>query len=306
MTLPDLFPGFDARHVETEDATIFIRSAGNGPPLLLLHGYPQTHVHWHRLAPELTDRFTVIVADLRGYGASSIPASNPDHSAYSKRTMALDMLAMMEVLSHAAFHVGGHDRGGRVAYRMALDHPDRIKSLLLFDIVPTLDVWNDMRWNTAISAYHWPFLAQPAPMPETLIAADPKFYSDWTIKSWAGGKTLDHFDSTAVTHYHAQMSDPARVHAMCEDYRAGATIDRELDEADSAAGKTIDVPTLMMWSESYLVARSEAGPEKTWQRWCTNLIAHPIESGHFLAEENPDACQAAISDFLEKNPVILT
>lgn len=306
MSLPDLFPGFDSQTIDTGDANIFIRSAGKGPPLLLLHGYPQTHVHWHRLAPMLTDRFTVLVADLRGYGASSIPQDAPHHDAFSKRAMANDMVQMMDKLGHTGFHVGGHDRGGRVAYRMTLDHPERIKSLLLFDIVPTVEVWDDMRWNTAISAYHWPFLAQPAPMPETLIAADPEFYADWTIKSWAGGKSLHHFDPTALAHYRAQMADPGRVHAMCEDYRAGATIDRERDQEDRAEGRKIDTPTLMMWSEAYLVARTEAGPLKTWERWCTNLTGVPIESGHFLAEENPQACATAISDFLDKNPSVLT
>jgi len=299
--LPDLFPGFDSRLVDVGDANIFLRTAGSGPPLLLLHGYPQTHVHWHRLAAGLASRFTVILADLRGYGASSIPSGDARHAAYSKRVMASDIIAVMDALGHGTFHVCGHDRGGRVAYRLALDHPGRIDRLMLLDIVPTVDVWDAMRWDTAISAYHWPFLAQSAPMPESLIAADPEFYCDWTIRSWTKGQTLDHFDPGAMAHYRAQMRDPARVHAMCEDYRAGATIDRDIDLADRAAGTKIAAPTLILWSQHYLVARAQAGPLKTWQSWCDNLTGLSIDSGHFLAEENPGACFTAISDFLDKN-----
>ncbi|MEO0618361.1 MAG: alpha/beta hydrolase [Pseudomonadota bacterium] len=297
MTTTDLLEGFASTSLDTGNAKIFVRHAGNGPPLLLLHGYPQTHVHWHRLAPKLTKRFTVYCADLRGYGASSIPETDAEHAPYSKRAMARDMLDVMTHFGHARFSLGGHDRGGRVAYRLALDHPDRVKQLLLFDIVPTIDVWDDMRWNTAISAYHWPFLAQAHPLPETLINANPEFYCDWTLRSWTGAQSIDVFDPIALNAYRAQMADPDRVHAMCEDYRAGATFDRKLDAADREAGRKIDMPTLMMWSETYLVARSQAGPKQTWEHWCSNLTAEPIPSGHFLAEEAPDACAAAIFRF---------
>ena len=235
--LPDLFPGFAERRVKTAAGVeIYVRTGGSGPPLLLLHGYPQTHVAWHKIAPELARHCTLVVADLRGYGASSAPPGDVEHKTYTKRAMAQDCLAVMHALGHERFMVAGHDRGGRVAYRLALDHPEAVSALIPVDILPTAEVWRRTTAESVLKSYHWAFLAQPHPMPETLIGKDPVYYLEYTLKSWAKPRDLSPFSAGALAHYRALLTDPARVHAVCEDYRAGATIDRRLDEADLAAG----------------------------------------------------------------------
>ncbi|MEL6287684.1 MAG: alpha/beta hydrolase [Pseudomonadota bacterium] len=300
----DLFRGFETVTVAGAGADIFLRYAGNGPPLVLLHGYPQTHVHWHCLAPRLAETYSVFCLDLRGYGASSIPsddAGDPAHPhiAFAKRSMAADVIAVMRHFGHETFSVAGHDRGGRVAYRLALDYPEHVDRLLAFDIIPTIDVWEDMRWATSISAYHWPFLAQPAPMPETLILSNPEFYCDWTLASWTAQGSIDAFDPAALSVYRAQMADSARVHAMCEDYRAGATSDRLFDQADRDAGRRITVPTLALYSATYLVARAIKTPPEIWSGWAERVTGVDVDSGHFLAEENPGACLDAVAAFFK-------
>jgi haloacetate dehalogenase len=293
----DLFAGFAEHRIATDGAEIFLRTAGAGPPLLLLHGYPQTHVCWHRIAPELARHVTLVMPDLRGYGSSSVPPSDAEHKAYSKRTMAEDCLQVMQARGHERFIVAGHDRGGRVAYRLALDHPEAVRALIPIDILPTAEQWRRITAERAISAYHWAFLAQPYPLPETLIGREPVYYLEHTLKSWAGTRDLSPFSAEALAHYRALVRDPGRVHAMCEDYRAGAGIDRQLDEADLAAGRRIECPTFLLWGSDYL-GRRGANPLDVWRAWCRNLDGAAIPSGHFLAEENPRDTLAALVPFL--------
>ncbi len=299
--LPDLFPGFASHHITVAENTFFVRTAGDNTtaqPLLLLHGFPQTHVCWHKIAPDLARHYSIIVMDLRGYGASSAPASDETHIAYSKRTMARDCLDVMEHFGHQTFTILGHDRGARVAYRLALDHPDRITSQVLLDIIPTYDVWQRITPETAIAAYHWAFLAQPEPLPETLIGDAPEAYLHHTLASWTGDKTLKAFDERALAHYRELITDPKSLRAMCEDYRAGATCDREFDRQDLENGRRISCPTHLLWGSHY-VGKGAQTPLEIWQPWCTNLSGAEIDAGHFLAEENPQATLAEILRFLQ-------
>ncbi len=300
-TLPDLFPGFATRRIKTAGAEIHCRIGGSGPPLVLLHGYPQTHVCWHKVAPELSRHATLIIPDLRGYGASSTPASDlttdPNHEVYSKRAMARDILDVMATLGFDRFMVAGHDRGGRVAYRLALDHPRAVTRLIPIDILPTIDVWDGLRWSSAIKSYHWSFLAQPTPLPERMIAADPAFYVDYTIASWTMDRTLNAISPQALMHYRAALQTPERIHAVCEDYRAGATYDQRADEADRAAAAQITCPTLVLWGTDY-IGKGASDPLAVWRRWAPNVIGQDIISGHFLAEENPTDTLAALIPFI--------
>ena len=296
--IADLFSGFAEHRIKTHGAEIFVRTGGTGPALLLLHGYPQTHVTWHKIAPELARHVTLVLADLRGYGASSAPPGDAEHKTYSKRTMAEDCLAVMRALGHERFMVGGHDRGGRVAYRLALDHPKAVRALIPIDILPTAEVWRRMTAERAVSGYHWQFLAQPYPLPERLIAKEPVFYVEHTLKSWARSGTLSHFSAEALAHYRTLLQEPSRVHAVCEDYRAGATVDWQHDEADLAAGRKIACPTFLLWGSDYL-GRGGAKPLEAWRAWCGNeLSGAEVESGHFLAEENPKDTLAALLPFI--------
>ncbi len=295
--LPDLFPGFATHVIEIDGLRFHARVGGSGPALLCLHGYPQTHVCWHRMAPRLAEHLTVVAMDLRGYGQSSAPAGNSSHTTYAKRTMARDCLGLMRALGHDSFHVMGHDRGARVAYRLALDSPDAINRLILLDIVPTTEQWQGMNADRALRAYHWQFLAQPEPLPETLIAGAPTYYLEHTLKSWTKDGTLDALAPETLTHYRAMFANRQRIHAMCEDYRAGADYDRKADDADRSAGKMIAAKTLVLWGSDYL-GRSSVSPLSTWQRWCSEVSGEEISSGHFLAEENPEATTAAALDFL--------
>lgn len=282
----DLFPGFAERRIKTPETGIFARVGGAGPPLLLLHGYPQTHACWHKITPALARAFTVVVADLRGYGQSAAPPGGAGHRTYSKRAMAEDCAALMHGLGFGRFVVAGHDRGGRVGYRLALDRPDVVTRLAVLDILPTIEVWERMNAASALASYHWTFLAQPYPMPETLIAASPGYYADHTLASWTRDKTLGAFAPEALDQYRAQFSSPERIHAMCEDYRAGATYDRVADAGDRAAGRKIACPTLALWGSNY-VGRGAADPLAIWGDVAANVTGREIESGHFLAEENP-------------------
>jgi haloacetate dehalogenase len=296
--LPDLFAGFAERRIRTVgDVEIYLRTGGSGPPLLLLHGYPQSHVMWHKIAPELARHTTLVIADLRGYGSSSAPPGDEAHTTYSKRAMCEDCLAVMRALGHERFMVAGHDRGGRVAYRLALDHPEAVSALIPVDIVPTGEVWRTANAGWALRAYHWSFLAQPHPMPETLIGKDPAFYVEHTLKSWTKSCDLRSFSPGALVHYLEQLRDRARIHAVCEDYRAGATIDRQLDDADHAAGRKIACPTLALFASNYLAG----APIDAWRAWCTDLKGATVDSGHFLAEENPEGTLAALVPFLQAN-----
>jgi haloacetate dehalogenase len=214
--LADLFPGYAAEWINTKAGRIFARVGGKGPPLLLLHGFSETHVMWHRVAPQLADRFTLIIADLPGYGWSDMPDSDANHTPYTKRAMAQTMIEAMEQLGHVHFALAGHDRGGRVAYRLALDHPGRLSRLAVLDILPTYDYWMKMDWRYALKIYHWTFLAQPFPLPETLIGGSPDFFLKQKMASQTKSKNLAAIDPRALEHYLAAFRDPSRVHAMCE------------------------------------------------------------------------------------------
>lgn len=292
----DLFPGFRSEMLRGDGVDIFCRIGGSGPPLLLLHGYPQTHAMWHKMAGELAGDFTVVVADLRGYGASDAPEGDVRHHLYSKRAMAADMIAVMAGLGHERFAVAGHDRGGRVAYRMALDHPDRVARLAVLDILPTYDYWRNMDWHYGMAIYHWLFLAQPRPLPERLIAGAADFYLEHTLASWTASKDLSAFDARALAAYRASFLQEARQHAACEDYRAGATIDMELDTADREAGRRIGCPVLVLYGNRG-IAEKTSTPLGTWSRWADDVRGTGVDAGHFLVEENPAGTLDAMLPF---------
>ncbi len=297
--LPDLFPGFETRHIETRSGSLFCRVGGQGQPLLLVHGYPQTHAMWHKVAPELAKRFTLVIPDLPGYGRSSIPPLSDDHAAYSKRAVADALVDLMLSLGHDRFALVGHDRGARVSYRMALDHPDRLIRVAVLDILPTYDYWRRMDRAFALKIYHWAFLAQPAPFPENMIAASADYYLDHTLASWTATKDLSAFHPDALAHYHAFFSQPDRIAATCEDYRAGATIDLDHDTADVEARHKIDVPLLVLWGGAG-IAQSGETPLDVWQRWASDVLGCAIGGGHFMAEENPEELLEKLLPFLEK------
>ncbi len=252
---------------------------------------------WAGIAPRLAARFEVIVPDLRGYGESDAPPDDAAHTVYSKREMARDVAGLLDAFGHARAHVVGHDRGARVAYRMALDMPGRIERLGILEIVPTGDFWRMWQAELATAAYHWTFLAQPHPLPETLIAADPAFFIDWTMAGWTKSKDLSAFSGDALDCYRAQAARPERLTAMCADYRAGATTDRAIDEADRENGRHIEAPLLFLHGDSGFPARTGM-PAGLWHGWASNVTAQSIASGHFLMEENPDAVTEALLAFL--------
>jgi haloacetate dehalogenase len=290
-----LFEGFRETRVRTSGAEIHLRLGGKGPPLLLLHGFPQTHVMWHRLAPVLAQRFTVVCPDLRGYGASSKPAGGSDHAAYSKRAMAQDMAEVMAALGFPRFQVVGHDRGARVTHRLCLDHREAVERACVIDIAPTLTMYEGTDQAFATGYYHWFFLIQPAPLPERLIGNDSDWWVERTLGSWGGG----HFDPAAVEAYKAAFRDPATLHATCEDYRAAAGIDLVHDRTD--ADKRIACPLLVLWGTKGLVGRTY-DVLAAWRAKATDVQGHAIEGGHFLPEENPGATLAALEGFLSPPP----
>jgi haloacetate dehalogenase len=295
--LADLFPGFRSHWIDTDAGRIFARSGGMGPALLLIHGFPQTHVMWHAIAPHLSRFFTLVIPDLRGYGWSSTPSGDAAHQTYSKRAMGADLVRVMETLGHIRFGVIGHDRGGRVGYRLALDHPGRVERLAVLDISPTVSMWDTMDAKKALQVYHWAFLAQPSPMPERLIGAHPTFWLDHTIASWTRDKSLAGFDPRALSHYRAFFNAPERIHACCEDYRAGATIDVAHDRLDLEAKKTITCPTFVLWGSAGIPAAG--GPLGQWREtFAPEAQGQAIDAGHFVAEENPEASLKALMPFL--------
>ena len=289
-----MLEGFERRRIATEDAEIHTLIGGSGPPLLCLHGFPQTHLTWRLVAPILAEHFTVVLTDLRGYGDSSIPISDSTHDAYSKRTMARDVAKVMTTLGFERFGVAGHDRGGRVAYRLALDSPERVRALATLDIVPTLDTYGPMNWRGAYRSYHWYFLAQPEPLPERLIGADPDFYLDFTIRSWT--QIPGAIDESVMEEYRRSFRRPEAIHASCEDYRAGYTRDMENDQHDRDAGHKIACPVLTLWGGGPTLQKPISFLE-VWKRWADDVRGGPLECGHFLPEELPGETAAALIEF---------
>jgi haloacetate dehalogenase len=289
----DLFPGFKRQRIRTRGAAINFVRGGIGPPLLLLHGYPQTHVIWHKIAPELARHFTVVAADLRGYGDSEKPHGLPDHSNYSKRAMAQDQVEVMKALGFDTFSVVGHDRGGRVAHRMALDYADRVNKLAVLDIVPTRTMYARVTREFAKAYYHWFFLIRPEPFPETLIGADSEFY----MKSHLGTRHagLAPFAPDALAEYLRCFRDPAAIHATCEDYRAAESIDLAHDEADLA--RKIDRPLLVLWGKHGTIERCFQ-PLADWAERAEDVRGRALDCGHYLPEEAPADLLGELVKFL--------
>jgi haloacetate dehalogenase len=294
---PARFEGFAERELETERGTVFARVAGAGPPLLLLHGYPQTHLMWHAAAPRLAERFTVVAADLAGYGASFRPASAPDHGPHSKRALAADQVQAMAALGHERFAVAGHDRGGRVAYRMALDHPDRVSAVAVIDVVPTGEVWARADARLALLYWHWAFLAQPSPLPERLIAGDPDAFFDFHVRVLGLGGEPGRYPADLMAAYRALLDDHGVVEAICEDYRAGAGIDREHDDADRGA-RRIECPLLALWSARGALPRLYGDVLEVWRPWAREVSGHGLDTSHFVVEDRPEEVADALTSFL--------
>ncbi len=291
-----MFEGFERARIETEGATINAVYGGLGPPVLLLHGYPQTHAMWHLVAPRLAESFTVVATDLRGYGDSSKPEGGDDHAGYSKRAMALDQVGLMRALGFGSFAVVGHDRGGRVAHRMALDHPESVTRLAVLDIVPTYHVFATAGKDLATAYYHWFFLIQPYDLPEHLIGADPAYYLSKKLGGW--GTDADIFTPEAYAEYERCFRDPDTIHASCEDYRAAATIDLDHDEADR--DRRVESPLLALWGEKGVVERLYDVLE-VWRQYATDVRGRALPAGHYLAEEKPEETAEELVSFLTRS-----
>ncbi len=288
-----MFDGYHAGRFDLGGVAIAYWTKGDGPPLLLIHGYPQTHAMWHKQAAALAQRFTVVAPDLRGYGDSAKPAGDAGHETYSKRTMANDLVGLMASLGHTTFAVAGHDRGGRVAYRLALDHRDVVTRVAVLDIVPTKTVYDATDRALATGYFHWFFLIQRAPIPETLIGGAPDAWLDMAFGNWpADPATLT---AEARAEYRRGFVSPGAIHASCEDYRAGATVDYANDAATLAAGDKIAAPLLVLWGEKGRVAALD--PLGTWRDYARDVSGHGLDCGHFLPEERPDETLAALVDF---------
>jgi haloacetate dehalogenase len=283
------FAGFESGTFDVHGTAVHARVGGpaDAPPLLLLHGFPQTHVMWRRVAVRLTDRYRLVLADLRGYGDSAMPHGEPDHSTYAKRAMAADLVGLMRELGHERFAVAGHDRGGRVAHRMALDHPDAVARLAVLDIAPTLDMYEATDQRFATAYYHWFHLIQPEPLPERMIGGDPAFYLRRKLGGWGSGGT-DFVEPAALAEYERCFCRPQAIHAACEDYRAAATIDLEHDRQSRAAGDRIACDLLVLWGARGVV-NALFDPLALWQARCAGAVTgEAVPSGHFIAEELPD------------------
>ncbi len=294
-----MFDDFESRRIGTGDTGIFVRMAGSGPPVLLLHGFPETHLTWRDVAPPLAREYTVVCADLRGYGKSGAPASTPDHVPYSKRAMAQDMVSVMQHLGFERFAVAGHDRGGRVAYRLALDHPEQVERLAVLDIVPTEAAWQRADARFALGFWPWTLLAQPEPLPERLLLTAPDAFVADAVATW--GTSPEAFPAAVREAYVAALQDPARAHGICEEYRAAATIDREHDATDVKAGNRIKAPLLALWSANGPLAswyEAEGGPLALWREIADDVQGHAVDGGHFFPEERPEETAAALASFV--------
>jgi haloacetate dehalogenase len=294
-----VFERFTSAAIGVDETEIFVRYAGRGAAILLLHGFPQTHVMWRDVAPALAAHFSIVCADLRGYGASGKPPSAADHAPYSKRAMARDMVQVMRILGFDRFSVAGHDRGGRVAYRMALDHANCVERLALLDIIPTSEAFARADARFALAYWPWSLLAQPAPLPETLISAAPDAIVDNALRDW--GSDPSAFAAAVRQEYVNALRSPESVHAICEEYRAAATLDRAHDEADRQGGRTIECPVLALWSEGGPLDawyEDAGGPLGILREWARNVRGRPIRGGHFFPEQNADETIAALREFM--------
>lgn len=289
-----LLPGFTERKIRTSGATIHLEYAGEGPPVLLLHGYPESHVIWHKVAPQLARDYTVVCADLRGYGDSSKPKGVPGHANYSKRAMAQDMAEVMQALGHRSFHVVGHDRGGRVGHRLARDHGARVKSLTVLDISPTLKIYDSTTIHLAKAYWHWFFLIQKQPIPEKLLEGRATFYINARLGRGKGG--LKWFDRRAVAEYIRAFRDPRTVHATCEDYRAAATIDLVHDRKDLK--RKIRMPVLALWGKQAVI-EALFDCLADWREVATDVRGRALQCGHFIPEEKPKELLAELRRFLK-------
>jgi haloacetate dehalogenase len=290
-----VFPeSFKQQMISANGVKLWVTTGGEGPPLFLLHGFPQTHVIWHRIAPRLAQHFTLVMPDLRGYGDSEAPAGDPQHIRYSKREMATDIIALADHFGFDRFALAGHDRGARVGYRLVLDHPVRVTKYCAIDIIPTLDVWQQMDTAAAVSAFHWSFLAAKEPLPETVIGQNPALFYRFLLERWASD--IKQLDPQAVQAYLDQYRDPRKIHAQCEDYRAGASVDRLLDQASRDAGDQLACPVMVLWSTGYLSDKA-VSPLGTWRRWASEVTEMPIDCGHFIVEEQPRLAAQALVDF---------
>jgi haloacetate dehalogenase len=291
------FEGFTKTEIKTSGARIVTVHGGKGPPLLLLHGNPFSHLSWQKFAPRLAEEFTVVATDLRGYGDSEKPPGGDDHSGYSFRAMAQDQIEVMKALGHDRFYVAGHDRGARVVHRMCLDHQEKVARAAILDIIPQHHLFNHVTQSWATFSWHWFFMIQPYDFPEHLMSADPDFFISKKLAKTKQG--LSFFDPAALEEYKRYMRNPATVHAMCEDYRATATIDLAMDTKDFDAGKRITCPSLILWGATGGVGRNQnPGPGEIWQRYATDIRrAHAVASGHYLSEEAPDETYKELRDF---------
>jgi len=290
-----LFPGSRRRRIRTSGATINLVAKGDGPPLLLLHGYPETHAMWHKVAPDLARDYTVVCPDLRGYGDSSKPKGLPDHANYSKRAMAKDMVEVMQALGHRSFHVAGHDRGARVAHRLARDHGSRVRTLTVLDISPTLRMYQSTDKAFATAYYHWFFLIQKPPLPEQLLAGHVPHYILGRLGRGKSG--LKHFSPAAQREYIRCFRDPRTIHATCEDYRAAATIDLVHDRKDLR--RKIRMPVLVLWGKQGVIERM-FDPLKDWREVARNVTGHALDCGHFLPEEKPQQVLSELRRFVAR------
>lgn len=295
-----LMDGFTRRRIRTAGTEIEVAVGGEGPPLLLLHGNPLTLVSWHRIAPSLARHFTVVAPDLRGYGDSGKPPGGDDHAGYSFRTMGEDNLEVMEQLGFRQFAIAGHDRGARVAFRMALDYPDRVTRMAALDIVPTYEVLTNVTLGWGLESYHWFFMAQKAPFPERLICADLPYYISYKLNKKGVG--LEIFSKEAMAEY-VRCTTPEQIHAICEDYRATVTVDLAMDKADFGT-RTIACPVLVLWGSNSHVGR-HFQPLDAWAPWAPDCRGVAIPTGHYPAEHRPDLVYPILHQFFSGEEPIL-
>lgn len=297
MTESGMFEGFALRSIDVGPARLNVAIGGSGPPLLLLHGYPQTHLAWHAIAPVLAKEFTVVAPDLRGYGASRLTAGDGGPADFCKRALALDQAELMRLLGFGRFAVMGHDRGARVGYRLALDRPELVSAFVSLTVIPTIEMWDRADKAFAMGAYHWFFFAQAADLPERLVGGDPGFFFDWTLRRMA--KHYDRLSPAAIAAYRDAFCRAEVRSAIFNDYRAGATLDSEHDAADREAGRRLQCPVFVTWEQGRFA--SGETPIDIWRTWADSVDGTPIDAGHLQAEEAPDEVLAHVLPFLRRH-----